>query len=113
MKHRARATLYTFSAGQALGIFDDLPIPGMHANIDPDWAIEGTYPALDTFFYFWHDMPSNQCANAVRFITQSRSHLPIRGDIRQNIPLDKPKSTMKKGIEKTRPCMDILLLNYP
>jgi hypothetical protein len=56
MKHGARTAFNAFSAGQTLGIFDDLPIPGMQADIYPNWTIEGAYPALDTFFHFRYDM---------------------------------------------------------
>ncbi len=91
MKHRAWAAFYTFSAGQALGIFDDLPIPGMYANIDPNWTIEGANPTLDTFIHFRYDMTGYHRANAVGFIAQRRGHIPIRRETYLNIPLDNRK----------------------
>ena len=48
MKHSARAVFDAFSTRQALGIFNNLPIPGMQAHINPNGAAKRADAALDT-----------------------------------------------------------------
>jgi hypothetical protein len=50
-----------------MAIDDGFTLPGIPANIDPDWAIERTNAALNTAGSFRDNLPSYQCL-AARFL---------------------------------------------
>jgi hypothetical protein len=67
VEHGARAAFHTFTAGQAVGIFNMYPQPGMPADVNTYRAIEITNATLHAAALIRDNMARGNCAVAFGF----------------------------------------------
>ena len=74
MEYAARTAFHTFTACQAIRIFDGFSKPGMQPDVNADRAIERADSTLNTAFRFRDNMPGCQCFYTVGFIAEWKIH---------------------------------------